>query len=76
MKTYLKPTIALLPRQVEIRDEKRCHDMPHVVVHPACLPQLPHGCVDQGVACFTVLPRLQVAAISTPPQSLQLGVDY
>lgn len=76
MKTYLKPAVALLPRQVEIRNKKRRHDVPHVIVHPARLPQLPHGCVDQGVACLTALPRLQVAAISTPPQSLQLGVDY
>lgn len=73
--SHLKPAVTFLPRQVEVRYEKGGDHMPHVVVHPACQPQLPHGRIHQRVSCPPSLPGLQVATVSTPPQSLPAPLD-
>lgn len=73
--SHLKPAVTFLPRQVEVRYEKGGDHMPHVVVHPACQPQLPHGRIHQRVSCPPSLPGLQVAAVGTPPQSLPAPLD-
>lgn len=72
---HLEPTVAFLPGQMEVCYEERRHHVSHVVVHPACQPQLPHGCVHQGVSCSTTLPGLQLATITAPPQSLRIPMN-
>ena len=70
MVPYLEPAIALLPGQMQVSYEEGRYHMSHVVVHPAGQPQLPHGRVHQGVACSAPLPRLQVATVTAPSESL------
>lgn len=72
---HLKPAIAFLPGEVEVRDEEGGHHVSGVVVHPARQPQLPHGGVHQGVPCPPPLPGLQVMAVGAPPQSLKTPPD-
>ena len=67
---YLEPEVPLLPGQMQVSYEEGRDHVSHVVVDPAGQPQLPHGGVHQGVACPAPLPRLQVAPVTAPPESL------
>ena len=51
-----EPLLAVLPWLEHVLGEQRCSDHAHSVMHPACLPQLPHSAVDEVDAGAAVSP--------------------
>ena len=54
--SVVKPQLAVSPVDVEVLDQEPGDDVPRVVRHVPCDPQLAHRGVDERVASLTELP--------------------
>ena len=58
-----EPLLAILPWLEHVLGEQRCSDHANPVMHPACLPQLPHSAVDEVDAGAALSPRSHQAIV-------------
>ena len=72
---YLEPFVSLNPREPHVRHQEGSHNMPHVIVHPANVPKLPHGSINQWEPSSSPLPPLQQSFVLVPPHVLKRRSD-
>lgn len=70
-----KPSFSFAPMDEEILDQKRGRDHAYAIVHPACMPKLPHACINNWKACLAFLPGTKPLWVITPRESIELSAQ-
>ena len=67
-----EPRCPLLPGEQKVLHQERGDDHARPVRHPAGLPQLAHGGIDDGIAGLAPLPGLERVSVAAPGKAREL----
>lgn len=70
-----EPSRASLPGDQQVFDEERRRYHADAVVHPACVPELAHAGIDDGVSCLAALPCQEAADIVAIGEARVFGFE-
>ncbi len=71
-----EPSLALLPTNKQILNQKRGGNHAHPVVHPSCRPEFAHASVHDGKTGPTTLPSLEMFLVFLPREFRKLFAKW